>query len=234
MAGCQANLVAVRAVASCRADSNFALRQFAGQSIFHRYARVGSAGYAHSLIYIGTAGKRVADSAAETGCSTAERFNFRRVVMGFVFKQQQPFFGFAVNFNRHNNGAGVNFFRFVQIVQLAFGTQFFHADNGNVHQGNRAFGIGAVHFVACFHIFVKGSLYRLGVKPRLNFHIFNLRHKSGMAAVVRPVSIEHFNLGNGRFTVFFIKIFLAPQQIVKAHGKAVGSAVSLHFFFGKG
>ena len=219
MAGCQADLVTVRAVTGGSADSDLALRQFAGQGFFDRYTGVGRAGHTHSLINIGTSGKRVADSAAQTGSSTAEGFDLRRMVMGLVFEHYQPVLCFTVDLDRHNDRAGIDLFGNVQIIQLAFGAQFFHTDNGNIHQSNRALGSFAINGVTGSHILIKSCLDRFVIFTGLDLHVFDLRHKGSMAAVVGPVGIKNFDFSDSRLTVFFVKIFLAPQHIFQAHSQ---------------
>ena len=234
MAGCQTDLVAVGAVACSCADGNLALRQLTGQGFADWGARVGTAGYTHSLIYIGTAGQRIADCTAEAGCSAAERFDFGRMVMGFVFEHYQPLFSLAVDFDRHNDRACVDFFGLVKVSQLAFIAQLLHADYGNVHQCYRTFGVFTVNLVTGSHVFVISLLYRLGKGAGNDIYIFNLRHEGGMTAVVGPVGIQHTDFGNSRFTVFFVEVFLAPQQVVQAHSQAHGLAQCFCFFLGHG
>ena len=234
MAGSQTNLVAVGAIAGSSTDGNLALRQLAGQSFANRRARISTAGYAHSLIYIGTTGQRIADCAAQAGCSTAERFNFRRMVMRFVFKHYQPLFRFAVDFDRHNYGAGIDFFGLVKVSQLAFLAQLLHADNSNIHERYRTLCIFAVNLVTSSHIFVISLLYRLSINAGNNIYVLNLRHEGGMTAVVRPIGIQHTDFGNSRFAMLFIEIFLAPEQILQAHSQAHGLTQSLCFCLAHG
>ena len=137
--------------------------------------------------------------------------------MRFVFKHHKPILIFAIYFNRYNNGAGIDFFGLIQILQLTLFTQLFHADNSNVHQGYRTIGIFAVHLVTGSHVFIICFLNRLSESTGNNVHIFDLRHKCSMTAVVGPISIQYTNFCNSRFAVFLIKIFLAPKQILQAH-----------------
>ena len=227
VAGCQADLVAIGAVACSRTDGDLTLRQLARQGFADGCARVGAAGYAHCLINIRASGQRIADSAAQAGGRTTKGFNFCRMVVRFVFEHHQPFLRLAVHLNRNDDGAGVDFLGLIQILQLTLLAQLLHADYGNVHQRYRAVSILTVNLVTCGHILVIGLLYRLGIGSGDNIDILNLCHKGSVTAVVRPIGIQHADFGNSRLTVLLVKIFLAPQKVIQAHSQAHGLAQRL-------
>ena len=232
--GCQTNLVTVGAIACSSTNGDFTLRQFAFDSFGNRNARVSSTGYAHCLIYIRTTGERVTDCTAKASSCATERFDFGRMVVSFIFKHYKPFFGFAIYFDRYNDGACIDFFGFVQVSKLAFFTQFFHTDNCDIHQGYRALGVFAIYAIASSHVFIVSFLYRFSISAGYNFYIFNLSHEGGVTAVVRPVGVKYANFSDGRFAIFFIKVFLAPQQVFNAHCQAHFFAQSFCFFTGHG
>ena len=64
IAGSKTDLVTVGAVAMCCILYDALLRKFAVQCLRHRTGRISRTGHTHSLIYIGTSGKRVTDSTA--------------------------------------------------------------------------------------------------------------------------------------------------------------------------
>ena len=154
--------------------------------------------------------------------------------MRFVFEHYQPLFRFAIDFDRHNDGAGINLFGLVKVSQLAFLAQLLHADNSNIHERYRALSILAVNLVTSSHIFVISLLYRLSINAGNNIYVLNLRHEGGMTAVVRPIGIQHTDFGNGRLAMLFIEIFLAPEQILQAHSQAHGLTQSLCFCLAHG
>ena len=88
--GCQTDLVTIRTVTVCRLAHQLLLRKLARDRVFHGNRRICRTGHTHCLIYIGTSGKRVTDSAAETCRSAAERLDFSRVVVGLVLEHEEP------------------------------------------------------------------------------------------------------------------------------------------------
>ena len=117
--GSQTYLVAVRGITVCRGGNNFSLRQLTRQRFRYLFKRIGSACNAHGAVNIGSARKRVAYCTAYAGCRPAERLYFGGVIVGLVFKEQQPVLVLAVNIHLDFNGAGVYFFRFVQLFKAA-------------------------------------------------------------------------------------------------------------------
>ena len=61
----------------------------------------------------------VTDLTAGTGGSARERRNRSRMVMRLIFKEQQPVLFLAVDIDLHLYRAGINLFRFVELIQLA-------------------------------------------------------------------------------------------------------------------
>ena len=57
-------------------------------------------------------------------------------------------------------------------------------------------------------------------RARVERHAVNRARKGRVAAMVAPISIDNFQLGNRRRAIFFVaEIFLAKLQVVKIHGK---------------
>ena len=54
--------------------------------------------------------------------------------MGFIFEHDQPVFFFTVDFSRHVDAAGVDLFRFVQIIRQSQLLDVLRADDGEIHQ----------------------------------------------------------------------------------------------------
>ena len=78
------------------------------------------------MVHIAAPGKRVADCAPKACRRTAERLDFRRVVVGFVFKHYKPFFGPAVYIHIHNYARRVYFLANFEIVELTVRTKATH------------------------------------------------------------------------------------------------------------
>ena len=214
----QADLVAIGAVALGSACRQFALRQFADERIFDRLARVAGTGDAHSLIDIGTAAQGIADTAAQAGSRTAERFDFRWVVMGFIFEEEEPFFFDAIDIDRDDDSAGVDFFRFVEIVELAGRFQFFDGNGRHIHEGLRFLAVQVfpgrlIRFISALDRRREGAIFK--------GNISEFGHERRVTAVVRPVRIDDADFCNRRIAFFFIpEVGLDKFQIVEAHSQA--------------
>ena len=86
LTGGKTDLVAIRGITGGGGGDQFALGELAFERFGNRNGRISSTGYTHGLIHVGTAGKRVADASADAGCRTTKRFDFRRMVVGFVLE----------------------------------------------------------------------------------------------------------------------------------------------------
>ena len=117
----QAYLITVRGITVRRGGNNFSLRQLTRQRFRYLFKRIGSACNAHGAVNIGSTRKRIAYCTAYAGCRPAERLYFGGVIVGLVFKEQQPVLVRSVNIHLDFNGAGVYFFRFVQLFKAALG-----------------------------------------------------------------------------------------------------------------
>ena len=103
--------------------------------------RVGRTGHAHGLIDIGPSGQRVADRAADAGGRAAEGLDLRRMVVRFIFEQQQPRSPFSPSrFHIDFHRAGVDFLGFIQTVEVARSSlSILPPDVCKIHQRNRVF-----------------------------------------------------------------------------------------------
>ena len=106
---CEADLVAVGGISGGGSSGNFTLGQFTRNGFRYRLKRVGRAGDAHGTVDIRAAGQRIADGSADAGGRAAERLDFRRMVVRFVFEQEEPRFRAAVDGDIDFDGAGVDF-----------------------------------------------------------------------------------------------------------------------------
>ena len=207
---CQTDLVAVRAVTSSSCGNDFSLRQFALECFGNGCQRVACTCYTHRSVYIGTTAQRVTDSTAYAGCSAAERFDFCGMVVCFVFEQQQPFFHSIFHFYVDFDCASVDFFGFIQFVQLALLFQEFCHDSTHIHQVD---GFCSADGFSCFQIFVISALQQCVFE----FHAVDGCQECGMTAVIRPVCINHFDFCDGRISVFALEIRLTYFDVVQIH-----------------
>ena len=229
VAGCQTDLVAVGAVAVGSTHGDLSLGQLAGNGILYRHQRIGCTGDTHCLIYVGTSRQRVTDRTAQTGRSTAERLDLGGVVVGFVLEHEDPVLFFAVDVHLDLDGAGVDLLALVQIVQLAVRFQLLGSDGCQVHERHGLFA--SAQFLPDGAVCVIGFLDIVGG----NVHVGNLCQECGVAAVVRPVGIDHANLGNGGVAVFGIaEVFLAELNVAEIHCQTVVSDELFQFVLRQG
>ena len=217
LTGGKADLVAVAGVAGGGSGHELALRQLALERLGNRDGGVAGTGDAHSLIHIAAARERVTDGAAHAGGGTAEGLDLGRVVVGLVFKQEQPVLVLAIDVDLHLDGAGVDLLGFVDIGHDAGLLKVLGADGAHVHEAD---GLGvAAEFVAHLHVAVEGLLHH-GIVDR---HVVQDGAEGGVAAVVGPVGVDHANLGDGGVAALIAEVLLAEGDVRLVHGKtAIG------------
>ena len=218
-AGGQTDLIAVGGITSGGGTDDLTLRKFAGQRVFQRCARICRARDTHGLIDVGTTRQRVADGSAEACRRATERLDFRRMVVGLVLVHDEPFLLFAVHISGDGDGAGIDFVRSVQIIQLAEAFQFTCADGGYVHEAERL--ILPTKILAKRFISGIGVHDRLRERRQLEFDFVDGRMERRMAAVIRPVGVDDADFGEGRIAFLLIaEILLAEGEIFCGHGHA--------------
>ena len=214
LTGGKTDLVAIRGIAGGGGGDQFALGELAFERFGNRNGRISSTGYTHGLIHVGTAGKRVADASADAGCRTAERFDFRRVVVGFVLEQEQPILIMAIHINLHLDGAGVDFFGFIKILQNAVLLEPLRADGAHIHKAYRLFV--AAKLVTHLKILIERGLHGCVI----DLHIIKLRAERGVTAMIGPIRVDHLDFRDRRITLFLGKVSTAELQISQIHGQA--------------
>ena len=131
------DLVTIGAVTcSCR-TYEFLLGEFSFECHGYRNGRVTGAGHTHCLVNIGTSGERVTDRTAEAGRRTTERLDLRRVVMGLVLKHQNVVFFLSIYIDLNLDGAGIDLFGLVKILELSVLLQFSHRHGRHIHEADR-------------------------------------------------------------------------------------------------
>ena len=213
LAGGQTDLVAVGGVAGRGGGDELALGELAFKRFGNRHGRIGGTGHTHRLIHVGTAGKRVADAAADAGGRAAERFDLGGVVVGLVLEQEQPILVVAVHIHLHLDGAGVDFLGFVEILQNAVLLKPLRADRAHIHQAYRL-GVAA-QLVTHLKILVERGLDG-GI---VDLDIVELRAERGVTAMVGPVGVDHLDLGDRRVALLLGEMLAAELQVGQIHGE---------------
>ena len=212
-AGGQADLVAVGTVSRRGGGHDLALGQFSGNGLGQGLQRIRSACNAHRGIDIGPAGQRIPDGAADTGGRSAERFDLGRMVVRFVLEQKKPVLILSVHTDLDLDRAGVDLFGLVELVQLSGRAEIAHSGRGDIHQVN---GFGPAELFPDLQIFTVG-LFRQRI---LKGHVVQCGQECGVAAVIRPVRIDHTDLGQGRVALFRAEVCLTESQVICIHRKA--------------
>ena len=230
--GGQANLVTVGRITCGGGADDLPLRKFAGQRVFKRRARISCARDAHGLIDVGTARQRVADGAAKACRRTTKRLDFRRMVMRLVLVHDKPFLLFAVHIRRDGYGAGVDFVRRVQIVELAETFEFACTDCGYVHKAERL--ILSAKILAERLVGGIGVHDRLRERRQFEFDFVDSRVERCVAAMVRPIGVDDADFGERRIAFLLIaEILLAKGEIFGRHGHAELFHHILNLLFGE-
>ena len=138
--------------------------------------------------------------------------------MRFVFKHNQVITVALVRLNPLLDGAGVDFLGIVKIAQHARALCFAHIRRRKVHQ---AYVPLPAHLSARIEVILIHVLCFPRDRVVRKFYLVKLGGKRRVAAVVRPVCIQHLKLGNRRIALFGFEIVLRAQHVLDRHGEAV-------------
>ena len=220
VAGSQSNLVSVGAVPLGRSAHQLFLGQLALQGLFYRHRRIRRSRHTHGLIYIGSSRQRIADRSAQAGCRASEGLNLRRMIVGLVFKIHQPLLGLSVYLHGHHNRAGIDFLRFLLILQLSLCLQLPHSHQSQIHQADKFILAALQKLRPVCQVLLVGLLNRLPVIAVREAHIRKLCRKGRMPAMVGPIGIQHPDLRHGRIPFLFVpEIILDMQKITERHSQ---------------
>ena len=214
LAGRQADLVAVARVAGRRGAHELALRELAGYGLGDRHRGVGRAGDAHGLVHVGASRERVADGTADAGRRAAEGLDFRRVVVRLVLEEEKPVLVLPVHVHRDLDRAGVDLLGLVQVAQLSGVSQVFGADGAHVHERDGT--LVATQLMPQLQVTVEGRLHGGVIDAQLG----ELRAEGRVAAVVRPVGVDHLDLGDRGRAPLLREVLLAVADVSQVHGQA--------------
>ena len=221
--GSKADLIAVGGIACRRRGHQLPLGQLAGHGVRHGYQRIRCTGDPHGLIHIGAAAEGIPNGTANAGGSTAERLDFRGMVVGLVLEHEEPGFFLPVHVHRDFDGAGVDLLAQVNVGGLSRLLQVLAPHGGNVHQ---------VHGLLPIPVdFLPGS--KIPTESLLHCRLADVRfinggQEGGVPAVIRPVGVDHADLRQGGITVLTGKVIPAESQIIIVHGQAVLADEGIH------
>ena len=224
----QADLIAIGGIAGRRRCHQLALGQLAGNGVGHGHRGVGRARDAHGLVHVGAARQRIADGAAHAGGRTAEGLNLGGMVVGLVLEEVQPVLLLAIDIHLALDGAGVDLLGLVEAGENALFLQPLRADGAHVHEADRL--LIAAELVAQLQIAVEGGLH-VGVG---DFHVIEHGAEGGVAAVVRPVGVDHLDLSDGRIAALFSEVGAAELDVGQIHGQAALVDEAGQLVIGKG
>ena len=214
LAGGQADLVAIGGVPRSRLGDDGPLGELAGHGLLNGGEGVGCTGQAHGGVDIGPAGEGVPDGAAHAGGCAAEGLNLRGVVVGFVLKEKEPVLLAVVGVHLDLHRAGVDLLGLVQVGHLPLLFQVLGHNGADVHEVHR---LGAAQALAGVQIVLIGLLE----DGTLELHGVNGGQEGGVAAVVRPIGVDHPQLGDGGVPVLGAEVIPAETQVIQVHGQAV-------------
>ena len=230
MGRCQPDLIAVTGVARGGLLRNDALRELAFERIGHLLVDIAGTRYTHGLVDVAAPRQRVADSAAQTGRSAAERLDLGRVVMGFVLELQEPLLGRPVDIDIDVYRAGVVLVAHFQVVQQPFLAQVAGADGRHVHQADAL--VLAAQFAADAQVEGQRILDLVLCERLLDRDALQLGGEGRMAAVVTPIGVEDAQLGLVGVAPLGTEIFHHLAQVVGIHRQPVPLAAGFQFGVG--
>ena len=216
LAGCKTDLVTVGGITCSCGGDQLLLRQLTGQSFGKCTGGICAAGDTHGGINVGASRQRVTDRTANAGGRAAKGLYFGGVIVRFVLEQQEPGLVAILGLDRDLDGASIDLLGLVDAGQLAVCLEIARADGGNVHQRHGL--VGATQLLSHVQIDLARSLQLLV----LDGNLADLGQERGVTAVVRPIGIDHADLGDGGIALFADKIVAAERKVVHIHCKAVG------------
>ncbi len=173
----KSNLISVRRIAARRAAHKLFLRKLAPHGFLHRHRRVCRSGYTHRLINIRSSRKGITDCTAKTRCRSAERLNFRRVIVRLVLKVDKPFLRdnalsvLLVNLHRNDNRAGINLVRLLHVFKLSVLFELAHRHQRQIHQADILVLSASKNFLTRRQILLISGLDRLRIIAFLKCNI---------------------------------------------------------------
>ena len=217
----EADLVAVGGVALGGRAHELALGELASHGLAHRHEWVSRSGHAHGLIDIGAARERVANGSPDAGRRTAKGLDLGGVVVRLVLKEEEPVLVPAVYIDRDPHRAGVYLVRLIEVREDALGLEPAGTDGSHVHEADGS--LCAPKVTTHREVLLEGALDH-GI---VDAHVRELGAEGRVPAVVRPVGVDHPDLGDRGHAPLVPKVLLAEAEVSEAHGEAALSNESL-------
>ena len=148
--------------------------------------------------------------------------------MRLVLEHDEIFFRFSVDFRVDTDRAGVDFVRNVEVVKLSVLFQLLCRNRRKVHQAGIFIGAGTVDFLVQIAIEMIRLLHRTVFGS--DSDVFQFRRKRGVAAVIRPIRIDDFELRLRRVPALVLEIIAHESEILRAHRKTDFFMVGGNFF----
>ena len=155
--------------------------------------------------------------------------------MGFIFKENKPFLGnravSVIHFHRDDDGAGVDFIGLLHILEFSFFFQLAHTHESQIHQADKLVLSSLENIFPGIQVALIGAFYGCPVVAFPEFHILQLRGKSGVTAMIGPIRIEDTYLRHGGISVFVVHIVILNMlEIPEGHSKPQGIIKFSEFF----
>ena len=166
---------------------NNLLRELASPRFSNRLGNIARTWNPHSLINIRTARKRITNGSSDTSRSPTKRLNFCWMVVGFIFKHQQPRLFDAIHIHFNLYWAGIDLIRHFHVIQTAISSLIAPKNSRHIHKGLRF--VTTSQLIAHSQVFIISSLELLFKLRSRKINLLQLRLKGRMSTVVGPVSI---------------------------------------------
>ena len=217
----QADLISVGAVSFGRRHRECLLRQFSGERLRKRRARIAGPRDAHRLIHIRASRKRIADATAQARRRAAKRFDFRRVIVRLIFEKEQPIFDARFRFHLDFDRARIDFVRFIHFGELAFAAKRFHGHRRHVHQRHGPRRARAVNVGTRLPVIRKRAGNRRCAGAVVNLDVGERRIERRVAAMIGPIRIEDADFRQRGIAFLLLAIVcLDQEEIFVAHRQA--------------
>ena len=134
------------------------------------------------------------------------------MVVRLILEQKQPVLVSVLGRDLDSDGAGVDLLGLIQPAELSLRLQIPHAGRCDIHQVDRLLPAERLPQRKVIPIGALGQSIPA-------FHRIDGGEEGRMAAVIRPVGVDHADLGDGGIAPLACKIIAAEPKIVKIHRK---------------
>ncbi len=141
--------------------------------------------------------------------------------MGFIFEIDEPLFRLPVDVDRNDDRAGVDLVGLLLVVKLSFLLELLRGEYRKVHQADELVASARVQRVAVSQVLLEGVLDRLFHVAFAERDLFELGLEGRVAAVVRPVGVEHADLGDRGVALLFIFEIIADKNEIRIRHRQI-------------